>query len=473
MTYDSKSNELILNEYQVTETIKEDFIFRWLAAFHIKSGRSVFLQTLKIMVGQNELKELFDYFDQLQLVSKRTMVIPEQVLQDERQNLIMVYTRCPQELMDVYLQRSLEFSEASWEQACEILFALHNRKLTHGLILPNSLVVEENRIQLVGFGYAPLINAGNPTVLKAYRNFIAPEIMAGGKTSSASDVYSLAQTVVHWEPRLIDSEWYMKATQIDMTMRFQRMRDFYPELAIAMGQLRKNRVIEKHDERKQESRGSILVPKNSDDSRKVPPSASGSDGAKNNQTDEVVHKKTQRSLLKGQRLELRSIQVDEEKMIIGVGWDKYSKAEIDTAIFLLNTNGKVNGDEDIIFYGQESSADGQVKLLKGRDRDANQVFINLKNLNKKCQRIVISISVYEAEIRGLSLGDIQSIYCRIINNEGQEILRYEVGEGLKSETALVIAEIYRYRELWKIAAVGSGYIGGLRMLCSNYGVEVT
>ena len=100
------------------------------------------------------------------------------------------------------------------------------------------------------------------------------------------------------------------------------------------------------------------------------------------------------------------------------------------------------------------------------------VIINLKNLDEKYHRIVISISVYEAEIGGVSLGEIRSIYCRIVTNEGKEILRYDVNEGLTMETALVIVEIYRYRGQWRIAAVGSGFNGGLKALCLSYGVEV-
>lgn len=467
MTYNTNINQIILNEYRVTETIKEDQIFQWLSAVHIKSGHFVFLQTLKIMVGLKEIKDLFNYFDQLHVVSRKSMVVPEQVLQDDQNNLVMVYSNYPQQTMENYLQMSSDSLETGWEQASEIVFALHNRQLTHGLILPDSLLVEGNRIKLAGFGYAPLINAGNPTVLQAYKNFIAPEILIGGKTSSASDAYSLAQTIVYWEPLLIDSDWFKKATQIEVTARFQRMRDFYSYLSVALQQLK-----QKNNESKQESNGSILVPKIGGDSRKEPPPTSGTEGSRNDHYNSGVQEKIQKSLLKGQRLDLSSVQVNEENLIIGVGWDKHSKVDIDTAVFLLTVNGKVSGDEDVIFYGQKSSVDGQVRLLAGKNEDFNQVILNLKNLNKEYQRIVISISVYEAEARGVSLGEIQSIYCRIINSEGQEILRYDVNEGLTMETALVITEIYRYQEQWKIAAVGSGFNGGLRALCKSYGVEV-
>ena len=45
-------------------------------------------------------------------------------------------------------------------------------------------------------------------------------------------------------------------------------------------------------------------------------------------------------------------------------------------------------------------------------------------------------------------------------------------EDFSTETALVVAEIYRHNGEWKFKAVGSGYNGGLRSLCSQYGVDV-
>lgn len=465
MIHNTNSNQIILNEYRVTGTIKEDQIFQWLSAVHIMSGRFVYLQTLKIMVGSKDIKDLFNYFDRLHAVSRKSMVIPEQILQDEQNNLVMVYSKYPQQTIDDYLQLSSEFLGAGWEQASEILFALHNRQLTHGLIIPNSLVIEEKRIKLAGFGYAPLIDAGNPIVIEAYRNFIAPEVLSGANTSPASDAYSLAQTVVYYEPRLINSEWYKKATHNNMSARFKRMRDFYPELSLALKNLQQ---VEKDSELNEEPNGSILIPKVGDNSGKRGTVDRSSDGYENSDEQDTIHK----TLLKGERMDLSTIRIDEEKVIIGVGWDKHSKIEIDTAVFLLTADGKVTCDEDVIFYGQMSSVDGQVRLLPGKGQDANRVIINLKNLDEKYHRIVISISVYEAEIGGVSLGEIRSIYCRIVTNEGKEILRYDVNEGLTMETALVIVEIYRYRGQWRIAAVGSGFNGGLKALCLSYGVEV-
>src|SRR3712207_8811970 len=62
---------------------------------------------------------------------------------------------------------------------------------------------------------------------------------------------------------------------------------------------------------------------------------------------------------------------------------------------------------------------------------------------------------------------------RIIDSLGKnQIFSYEFNEGLKLETAVVVAEIYRHNGQWKLNPVGNGFNGGLEALCENYGIKV-
>jgi stress protein len=51
-------------------------------------------------------------------------------------------------------------------------------------------------------------------------------------------------------------------------------------------------------------------------------------------------------------------------------------------------------------------------------------------------------------------------------------LRYDLAENFSTEASVVVGEIYRYKGEWKFSAVGSGFNGGLRSLCQNYGVNL-
>ena len=64
-------------------------------------------------------------------------------------------------------------------------------------------------------------------------------------------------------------------------------------------------------------------------------------------------------------------------------------------------------------------------------------------------------------------------YIRILDEvSGEELIHYDLGEDFSIETALVVEELYRHSGEWKFSAVGSGFKGGLRALCLNYGVNV-
>ncbi len=64
-------------------------------------------------------------------------------------------------------------------------------------------------------------------------------------------------------------------------------------------------------------------------------------------------------------------------------------------------------------------------------------------------------------------------FIRIVDDTtGEELIRYDLTEDFSVETALVVGELYRNAGEWKFSAIGSGFKGGLRALCLNFGVNV-
>jgi tellurium resistance protein TerD len=58
---------------------------------------------------------------------------------------------------------------------------------------------------------------------------------------------------------------------------------------------------------------------------------------------------------------------------------------------------------------------------------------------------------------------------RLVNVETkEEVLRYDLGEDFSTETAIIMAELYRRNGEWRINAVGAGYVGGLQALVDRY-----
>ena len=191
------------------------------------------------------------------------------------------------------------------------------------------------------------------------------------------------------------------------------------------------------------------------------------------------------NLSKGQRVNLDKGM---KMALVGLGWstnryDGGQDFDLDASIFMIGKNGKVRSDDDFIFYGNLESKDGSVKhmgdnLVGGSGGDDEVILIDFTKVPDDVDKIVITVTIYEAEERGQNFGQVSEAYVRVAtvsgpdDMTGQDVLRFDLAEEFSIETALVFCEIYRYKGEWKFNAVGAGYQGGLRALCLTYGVNV-
>ena len=84
----------------------------------------------------------------------------------------------------------------------------------------------------------------------------------------------------------------------------------------------------------------------------------------------------------------------------------------------------------------------------------------------------VTVTIYDAESRLQNFGMVGNAYVRVVDEEtGEELIRFDLSEDFSTETALVVAEIYKHNGEWKFKAVGSGYNGGLKALCNQYGID--
>ena len=77
-------------------------------------------------------------------------------------------------------------------------------------------------------------------------------------------------------------------------------------------------------------------------------------------------------------------------------------------------------------------------------------------------KIVVAVSIYDAEARQQSFGQVRNAFIRVVNQaDGAEIARYDLSEDASTETAMIFGELYRNGAEWKFRAVGQGYSTGL------------
>ena len=187
------------------------------------------------------------------------------------------------------------------------------------------------------------------------------------------------------------------------------------------------------------------------------------------------------SLAKGQRVSLEKVAPGLSEVLIGLGWDVKSTDtgydfDLDSSLFLLGANEKLISDNHFIYYNNLTSPDPDKSVQHLGDNltgvgegDDEVIKINLKKVPNDVQKIVVTVTIHEAQQRKQNFGQVQNAFVRVVNAQTkQEAVRYDLVEDYSIETALIMAELYRKDEEWRLNAVGAGYQGGLQSLLDRY-----
>ena len=188
------------------------------------------------------------------------------------------------------------------------------------------------------------------------------------------------------------------------------------------------------------------------------------------------------SLQKGQRVDLTKDRPSLKNVLIGLGWDinhydGETDFDLDASAFMTKANGKVGNENDFIFYGNLNHVSGSVQHMGDNrtgegDGDDEVIKVQLDKIPSDYDTISFTVTIYESEKRLQNFGMVENAYVRLIDEDtGEELVRFDLTEDFSTETALVVAEIYKRDGQWKFAAIGSGYDGGLKALCKEYGID--
>ncbi len=131
-----------------------------------------------------------------------------------------------------------------------------------------------------------------------------------------------------------------------------------------------------------------------------------------------------------------------------------------------------------MFYNNLTSKDGSVihtgdNLTGEGDGDDESIKIDLTKISSDIQEINIVVTIHDAVSRKQNFGMVRNAFVRIVDeNDGQEILRYDLEEDFSIETAILFGRVYRDDNGWKFAAVGTGYKDGLEGFCKQFGLNI-
>lgn len=176
---------------------------------------------------------------------------------------------------------------------------------------------------------------------------------------------------------------------------------------------------------------------------------------------------------KGQKLPLEtSGRLSSVKVCLG--WNvKRAECELDVSAFLLDSSGKVPGDDWFVFYGQTSSPDGSCIFSADGGSDREVITVDFNRLNKSISKIVFVLTINDALEKHLNFSMVKDAYIRIFDTlTGINIVSFKLEDYYANVTSMMIGELYIHNGAWKFNAVGSGVARDLAGLCELYGVQV-
>ena len=188
------------------------------------------------------------------------------------------------------------------------------------------------------------------------------------------------------------------------------------------------------------------------------------------------------SLSKGGNVSLTKESPGLTAVTVGLGWDVRTTTgtdfDLDASAIAVNPAGKVYSDAHFVFFNNLKSPDGSVEhtgdnLTGEGEGDDEQIKVNLTAVPGDVEKIVFPVSIYDAETRQQSFGQVRNAFIRVVNANGDaELARYDLSEDASTETAMVFGELYRNGAEWKFRAVGQGYASGLAGIARDFGVNV-
>ena len=170
-----------------------------------------------------------------------------------------------------------------------------------------------------------------------------------------------------------------------------------------------------------------------------------------------------KSLIRGEKIKLADY-TNETKLRVEVQIE--SAFEIDLTCFGLNAQKQLQNDAYMVFYNQMASPAREIIMLT--TENGRGVFtIDVKQLPSDIQYVVFAATI-DGEGQ---MGRIQHGAIRVYANNKELAFYTFTGADFENEKAIIIAELY-YKSLWRMAAVGGGFDGGLAALLTSFGGEV-
>ncbi|MEU2429484.1 TerD family protein [Streptomyces sp. NPDC007861] len=139
----------------------------------------------------------------------------------------------------------------------------------------------------------------------------------------------------------------------------------------------------------------------------------------------------------------------------------------DISCFGLDAGEQLSDDRYFIFFNQPKSPEESIQLLGAQAGDTESFRVMLDRIPTSIHRLSFTATIDGAG----QMSQIGPGYIRVVAG-GEEVVRYAFsGSEFSTERAVMLGDFY-LKDVWRFAAVGQGFDGGLDALLKNFGGEV-
>ncbi|MBY8341294.1 TerD family protein, partial [Streptomyces sp. KC 17012] len=139
----------------------------------------------------------------------------------------------------------------------------------------------------------------------------------------------------------------------------------------------------------------------------------------------------------------------------------------DISCFGLDADERLSDDRYFVFFNQPKSPEESIQLLGEQAGDTQSFRVTLDRIPAQIQKLSFTATLDGAG----QMSQIAPGYLRIVAG-GEEVARYAFdGSEFTTERAVMLGDFY-LKDVWRFAAVGQGFDGGLEALLKNFGGEV-
>ncbi|MBP5937059.1 TerD family protein [Streptomyces acidiscabies] len=139
----------------------------------------------------------------------------------------------------------------------------------------------------------------------------------------------------------------------------------------------------------------------------------------------------------------------------------------DISCFGLDADERLSDDRYFVFFNQPKSPEESIQLLGEQAGDTESFRVTLDRVPPQIQKLSFTATI-DGDGR---MSQIAPGYLRIVAG-GEEVARYAFdGSEFSTERAVMLGDFY-LKDVWRFAAVGQGFDGGLDALLKNFGGEV-